>query len=526
MNAKPLRRTFVGVLAAAAITLLAVACGGSSSSSVAPAFSSSELASRPTENWITNGGSISNQRYSPLTEINATNVGRLKGLWHVHLRSGLAGKYSGEAQPIVYEDTIYVVTGADDLFAIDARTGATKWAHRAQLNQKITTVCCGWTSRGVALGDGKVYAGQLDGRLVALDQETGKVVWSTQVARWQQGYTITSAPLYYDGRVYTGLSGAEYGIRGRVTAFDANTGKELWRFHTIPGPGEVGHETWPATGDAWKHGGASVWQTPAVDPKLGLLYFSTGNASPDLYGAARAGDNLFASSILAIDAKTGKYRWHFQEVHHDIWDYDAPSPVVLFDVSAGGRERHAIAQAGKTGFVYILDRQAADRDRRATRAAERSAEDRSDAAVSGRRRRRPAVGSAPELPQVRCEAGEGDDARERRTDLYPVQPRRNGRRRAELARRHQLVAHELQPEHGLPLRLRRRPGAAVHGRQDGRLQSRRPVLRQHLRAAGHARRHVHRHRCEHQPHRLAEALVGLLLQRLDDDRRESDLRRS
>ena len=243
------------------------------------------------------------------------------------------------------------------MFAIDAHTGATTWVYRANLNQRIKTVCCGWTNRGVALGDGRVYVGQLDGKLVALDQKTGQIAWSTQVASYQQGYTITSAPLYYNGRVYTGVSGGEYGIRGRLTAFDAKTGKEDWRFYTIPGPGEVGHDTWPATGDAWKHGGAPVWQTPAVDPGLGLLYFSTGNAAPDFNAAARAGDNLFSSSIIAIDAKTGKYRWHFQEVHHDIWDYDAPSPVVLFDVAVGGRERHALAQAGKTGFVYILDRE-------------------------------------------------------------------------------------------------------------------------------------------------------------------------
>jgi len=349
--------SIIGLLVA--IVVLAAGCGGSgsNSSSAAPAFSSSELASLPTKNWITNGGSISNQRYSPLSQINAGNVGRLKGIWHIHLRSGSAGKYSGEGQPLVYKNVMYVVTGADDVFAIDAKTGAKKWTYRANLNQKIATICCGWDSRGVALGDGKVYVGQLDGKLVALDQKTGRVTWSTQVARYQQGYTITSAPLYYNGRVYTGLSGGEYGIRGRLTAFDAKTGKEDWRFYTIPGPGEIGHDTWPATGNAWKHGGAPVWQTPAVDPKLGLLYFSTGNASPDFNGAARAGDNLFTSSILAIDAKTGKYRWHFQEVHHDIWDYDAPSPVVLFNVSVGGRERQAIAETGKTGWAYILDRE-------------------------------------------------------------------------------------------------------------------------------------------------------------------------
>jgi alcohol dehydrogenase (cytochrome c) len=198
--------------------------------------------------------------------------------------------------------------------------------------------------------------GQLDGKLVALDQRTGAVVWSMQAERWQEGLTITSAPLYYDGLVITGFAGAEFGIRGRVKAFDADDGSLVWTFYTIPGPGHVGHETWPQDNDVWMHGGASVWQTPAVDPALGLIYFSTGNPGPDYNGAVRAGDNLFSASIVAIDAKTGEYRWHFQQVHHDLWDYDGPSPVVLFDIDLDGRMRNAIAQASKTGWVYILDR--------------------------------------------------------------------------------------------------------------------------------------------------------------------------
>jgi quinohemoprotein ethanol dehydrogenase len=344
---------FVVIATVAAVSLAARSGGGSA----APAFSPKQLARSPGDDWITNGGSIANDRYSELDQISDSNVAQLKGIWHVHLKSGAAAKNSGEAQPLEYKGVIYTITGADDVFAIEAKTGATKWVYHARLNPKITTVCCGWTSRGVALGDGRVYLGQLDGKLVALDQQNGKVDWSTQVMPWQEGYTITSAPLYYDGRVYTGLSGGEYGIRGRVTAYDAKAGKMLWRFYTIPGPGQVGHDSWPQTGDAWKHGGAPVWQTPAVDPDLGLLYFSTGNASPDLDGSNRAGDNLFASSIVAIDAKTGKYRWHFQEVHHDIWDYDAPSPVVLFDATVNGKLVHGLGEPGKTGWVYLLDRE-------------------------------------------------------------------------------------------------------------------------------------------------------------------------
>ena len=155
----------------------------------------------------------------------------------------------------------------------------------------------------------------------------------------------------------TGISGGEFSIRGRVQAYDAETGKEVWRFDTVPGPGEAGHDTWPADNDSWEHGGAPVWQTPAVDPELGLLYFSTGNASPDLDGSRRAGDNLFAASVVAVDAKTGEYRWHFQQVHHDIWDYDGPSPVVLFDVEIDGEDRKGLAQASKTGWLYLLDRE-------------------------------------------------------------------------------------------------------------------------------------------------------------------------
>jgi len=324
---------------------------------VAPAFSSDQLAALPAENWITNGGSLSNQRYSPLDQITAANVSKLRGVWHVHLRgSALAAKYSAESQPIVYEGTVYVPTGEDDVFAVDAATGKIRWEYKANLSQQISVVCCGWESRGVALGDGKVYIGQLDGNLVALDQKTGKVAWRTLVMSWRAGYSITSAPLYYDGLVITGISGGEFGVRGRVTAFDAKTGKEVWRFYTIPGPGQTGHDTWPQTGDAWKHGGAPVWQTPSVDPALGLLYFSTGNAGPDNDGSKRAGKNLFAASIVALDVKTGKLRWYYQMVHHDIWDYDAPSPTILFDVKIGGKLRHGIGEAEKTGWLYLLDR--------------------------------------------------------------------------------------------------------------------------------------------------------------------------
>jgi alcohol dehydrogenase (cytochrome c) len=323
-----------------------------------PAFTADELVALPGRDWVANGGNVFNQRYSTLTQINRDNVADLKGVWRTHLRgSGLESKYSGEATPVVYEGVLYIVTGANDVFALSVETGEILWQYAARLDQTINTVCCGWTSRGVAIGDGKVFVGQLDAKLVALDQTTGEPVWVTQAERWEESFTITSAPLYYDGMVITGFAGADRGTRGRVKAYDADDGSLLWTFYTIPGPGEVGHETWPADSDVWQYGGAAVWQTPAVDPELGLIYFSTANPGPDYSGAIRPGDNLFTASIVAIDAATGEYRWHFQQVHHDIWDYDASNPVVLFDVMLDGRERRGIVEVGKTGFAYILDRE-------------------------------------------------------------------------------------------------------------------------------------------------------------------------
>jgi alcohol dehydrogenase (cytochrome c) len=348
-------------LAAAALMggYLAAAQSGGDAPGIqpAPAFSGEVLSAHPTNGWLTNGGNLWNQRYSPLTEIDRANVADLKAVWRTHLdASGVGTQYSGESQPIVHEGVIYIPTGADDVFALSVETGEVLWKYQSRLNEAIDTVCCGWTSRGVALGEGKVYLGQLDGKLVALDQQTGELAWSVQAEPWQEGYTITSAPLYYEGLVITGFAGAEMAMRGRVKAFDAETGSLEWTFYVIPGPGETGHETWPQDTEAWRFGGGAVWQTPAVDDELGLLYFATSNANPDLNGSFRAGDNLFTSSVVAIEARTGEYRWHYQTVHHDIWDYDISNPIVLFDLTIDGVERQGLGAAGKTGWVYILDR--------------------------------------------------------------------------------------------------------------------------------------------------------------------------
>ena len=337
---------------------VAAACAAGTDTDVIPAFTSKQLVAPPGEGWLTNGGSLSNQRWSPLALLDRGNVAGLKANWRASLNgSGMSPRAGNQAQPLVYGDSIYVMTGDGDAFAVDFATGRVRWEFRADVDPKVARPCCAWPGRGVAIGDGKVFVGELDARLIALDQRTGRVVWSIQAEDPKAGFAIASAPLYYDGLVITGFAGSDMGTRGRIKAYDASTGALRWTFYTVPGPGEFGHDTWPQHSDVWKHGGAAIWQTPAVDPELGLIYFSTANPGPVLNGAVRQGDNLFSVSIVALEVKTGKYRWHFQEVHHDIWDYDAPNPVVLFDAPYGGRVRKALVEMGKTGWGYILDRE-------------------------------------------------------------------------------------------------------------------------------------------------------------------------
>jgi len=349
---------FVAVLIAAAIAGGVMSGGASATSRAstitpAPAFTAAELAATPSTDWLTTGGGLTSQRYSSLNQITAANASGLKQAWKTNLDgSGKAAKYSQEASPIVHNGVIYIPTGNNDIFALDATTGAHLWKYESKIAQNNNTICCGWDSRGLGFGEGKLFSEQLDGWLVAIDNTTGKQVWRTRNVRWQEGLTMTGAPVYYKGLVFVGMSGGEFGARGSMSAYNASDGRLAWRFYTCPVPGDIGGATW--FGDEWMRCGATVWSYPAIDTATDTMYFTTSNADP--WTGRGPGQNLFSASMVALDTKTGMYRWHYQMVHHDIWDYDCPSPPMMFDTVVGGVVRHAVAEACKTGWVYILDR--------------------------------------------------------------------------------------------------------------------------------------------------------------------------
>jgi alcohol dehydrogenase (cytochrome c) len=292
------------------------------------------------------GGDLANQRYSTLRQIDRSTVARLGGAWTTHLEEG---RTTGnmQATPVVVDGIMYISSGPNNIFALDAATGTIKWKYASQ------AAVGPMTNRGVVVAEGKVFSGQRDNSLIALDQRTGALIWKTQLAPPGQGYTAAPTT-YYDGLVYIGVAGGELGVRCQFGAYDARTGREIWKFWTTPGPGDKGHETWE--GDSWTHGGGPVWTQPAIDPQLRAIYIAIGNAAPDNDGTQRGGDNLFTASIVALDLKTGALAWHFQEVHHDIWDYDNAAAPALIDLTFQGRPRKVLVHAGKTGFLYILDR--------------------------------------------------------------------------------------------------------------------------------------------------------------------------
>jgi alcohol dehydrogenase (cytochrome c) len=300
-------------------------------------------------NWITYSGGYSGQRHSLLTQITPANVRNLELKWI--LPNQVFGAW--QSTPLVVDGTMYVTQRPNDVLAVDAKTGRVFWQYR-YTNSPDARVCCGANNRGVAILGDMLYMGTLDAHLVALDRTTGRSLWDVPVGDPKLGYSITMAPLVVKDKVLVGSGGGEYGIRGFVAAFDAKSGKEVWRVHTIPGPGEKGNETWG--GDSWKTGGGSIWLTPSYDPALNLTYWGVGNPGPDWNPDQRPGDNLYTDSVIALDPDTGALKWHFQFSPNDPYDYDSVQIGVLADLNWRGTPTKTILWANRNGFFYVLDR--------------------------------------------------------------------------------------------------------------------------------------------------------------------------
>lgn len=297
------------------------------------------------QNWLMYSGDYSGHRFSSLDQITLANASTLVPKWAYQTMAG--GKF--ETTPLVVDGILYG-TGQDDrAFALDARTGRPIWQYQRALPADIRP-CCGRVNRGLAILGDKVFLGTLDSHVIALDSRTGNVVWDATAFDYRKGYSITLAPLAIKNLVLVGVSGGEYGIRGFIDAYDAGTGERKWRFYTVPGPDEPGHETWE--GDSWKIGGAPAWITGTYDPATNTTYWTTGNPSPSNRGIGRAGDNLYSDSLLALDPDTGKMKWYFQFTQHDDHDYDATQVPVMID----NGDRKLIAQANRNGFFYVIDR--------------------------------------------------------------------------------------------------------------------------------------------------------------------------
>jgi alcohol dehydrogenase (cytochrome c) len=301
------------------------------------------------QNWLTYNGGYASQRYSSLDQISRDNVDTLELKWQ--LQNQVFGAW--QSNPIVTDGVMYLTQRPNDVMAMDAVTGRVFWVYR-HTPAPNSQVCCGANNRGVAILGDKVFMGTLDGRLIALDRINGKPLWNIEVGDVDLAYSVTMAPLAIKDKVIVGVGGGEYGIRGYIVAYYAETGEEAWRFYTIPGPGEPGHDSWE--GDDWEHGGASVWVTGSYDPDLNLTYWGVGNPGPDWNPGQRPGDNLYSDSVVALDADTGELKWHFQFTPNDGYDYDAVQVPVLVDRQWDGKPAKLMLWANRNGYFYVLDR--------------------------------------------------------------------------------------------------------------------------------------------------------------------------
>jgi alcohol dehydrogenase (cytochrome c) len=301
------------------------------------------------QNWLTYSGGYSSQRFSNLTQISPENAKDLTLKWVFQAHS----LEKHEVTPLVVDGVMYTVQGINDVVALNAVTGKVIWTYSYK-PAPGTHNCCGQLTRGLAILGDKIFLAALDTHMIALDAKTGKEVWSVQAADPKEKYSFTHAPLAVKDKIIQGPSGGEYGIRGFVAAFDANSGKEVWRFNTVPGPKEPGNETW--AGDSWKHGGGPIWVTGSYDPETNLTFWGVGNPGPDWNGDGRAGDNLYSCSVIALDADTGKLKWHYQFSPHNEFDWDSVQVPVLADFEWKGTPRKLMLWANRSGVFYVLDR--------------------------------------------------------------------------------------------------------------------------------------------------------------------------
>jgi alcohol dehydrogenase (cytochrome c) len=306
-------------------------------------------AGQESSNWLTYGGALTSQRHSGLTQITPQNAKDLELKWVWQSRS----LEKHEMTPLVVDGVMYTIQSPNDVLALNAETGKTIWTYTHKPDQAARN-CCGKLSRGLAILGDKLFLAAFDARMIAIDAKTGKELWNTEAADPKQGYAFTHAPLVVKDKVIAGTAGGEFGVRGFIAAWDVNTGKEVWRFNTVPGPGEPGHETW--SGDSWMHGGAPIWVTGSYDPDLNLTYWGTGNPGPDWDGAGRLGDNLYSCSVIALNPDTGKLAWYYQFSPHNEFDWDATQTPVLADIDWQGRNRKVMLWANRNGMFYVIDR--------------------------------------------------------------------------------------------------------------------------------------------------------------------------
>ena len=314
-------------------------------------FSDLQVARSAGAEWPTYYGSYNGQRYSDLSDINARNISQLQVRWIYQLQSRSDGRI--QTTPIAASGRLILTTPEGGVIALDAKTGEQLWRFSRSLDGTVS-LCCATANRGVAVLADTVFVATLDAHLIALNGNTGKVLWNKVIADFRKGYSSTGAPLVVKGMVIAGIAGSEYGSAGFISAYDAKDGHPLWRFETIPKPGQKGNETW--AGESWRHGGVSAWMTGTYDPELDLIYWGTGNAAPDYDATARAGDNLYSDSVVALHADTGELAWYFQFSPNDDHDWDSVQAPVLADIMQGSEPRKLLLQANRNGFFYALDR--------------------------------------------------------------------------------------------------------------------------------------------------------------------------